>query len=94
MNVSNLYMQASDVINLKLRDIDWRRRSISIIQEKTKTPLAEEFAQSEEDTVSVEDINVSVESDLAAEDEAVTVKQTYPDDSEACADLIDDSDIK
>ena len=65
-----------------------------IFEEQTKTPLAEEFAQNEEDTVSVEDINVSVESDLAAEDEAVTVKQTYPDDSEACADLVDDSDIK
>ena len=65
-----------------------------IFEEQTKTPLAEEFAQSEEDTVSVEDIDVSVESDLAAEDEAVTVKQTYPDDSEACADLVDDSDIK
>lgn len=31
--------RASDVINLKLTDIDWRQRSISIIQEKTKTPL-------------------------------------------------------
>ena len=32
-------LRASDVINLKLTDIDWRRRSISIIQEKTKTSL-------------------------------------------------------
>ena len=32
-------LRASDVINLKLTDIDWRQRSISIIQEKTKTPL-------------------------------------------------------
>ena len=32
-------LRASDVINLKLKDIDWRSRSISIIQEKTKTPL-------------------------------------------------------
>lgn len=32
-------LRASDVINLKLKDIDWHSRSISIIQEKTKTPL-------------------------------------------------------
>ena len=33
-------LRASDVINLKLKDIDWTNRSISIIQEKTKTSLA------------------------------------------------------
>ena len=32
-------LRASDVINLKLKDIDWTNRSISIIQEKTKTSL-------------------------------------------------------
>ena len=32
-------LRASDVINLKLSDIDWRNRSISIIQEKTNTSL-------------------------------------------------------
>ena len=32
-------LRASDVINLKFRDIDWKNRSISIIQEKTKNPL-------------------------------------------------------
>lgn len=32
-------LRASDVINLKLRDIDWKNRRISIIQEKTKTSL-------------------------------------------------------
>ena len=34
-------LRASDVINLKLKDIDWTNRSISIIQEKTKTSLAQ-----------------------------------------------------
>ena len=33
-------LRASDVINLKFKDIDWTNRSISIIQEKTKTSLA------------------------------------------------------
>ena len=32
-------LRASDVINLKFRDIDWRNRSITIIQEKTKVSL-------------------------------------------------------
>lgn len=32
-------LRASDVINLKLKDIDWTNRCISIIQEKTKTSL-------------------------------------------------------
>ena len=32
-------LRASDVINLKLKDIDWTNRSISIIQQKTKTSL-------------------------------------------------------
>jgi site-specific recombinase XerD len=32
-------LRASDVINLKLKDIDWTNRSISIIQKKTKTSL-------------------------------------------------------
>ncbi len=32
-------LRASDVINLKFRDIDWKNRRISIIQEKTKNPL-------------------------------------------------------
>ena len=32
-------LRAGDVINLKLKDIDWHNRSISIIQEKTKTSL-------------------------------------------------------
>lgn len=33
-------LRASDVINLKLRDIDWKNKRISIIQEKTKTSLS------------------------------------------------------
>lgn len=32
-------LRASDVVNLKLTDIDWENRCISIIQEKTKTSL-------------------------------------------------------
>ena len=32
--------RASDVINLKFRDIDWKNRSISIIQKKTKASLS------------------------------------------------------
>lgn len=31
--------RASDVINLKMKDIDWKNRSISIVQAKTKTSL-------------------------------------------------------
>jgi len=31
--------RSSDVVNLKFKDIDWKNRSISIIQEKTKTSL-------------------------------------------------------
>ncbi len=32
-------LRASDVINLKIKDIDWRNRRISIVQEKTKASL-------------------------------------------------------
>lgn len=34
-----LGLRASDVVNLRLEDIDWKQRRISIIQEKTKHPL-------------------------------------------------------
>lgn len=34
-----LGFRASDVVNLKIEDIDWKQRRISIIQEKTKHPL-------------------------------------------------------
>ena len=63
-----------------------------IFEEETKTPLAEEFAINEDD-VRIDDIEESVTSD-AEENETVTVKQTYPDESENYADTIDDSDIK
>ena len=63
-----------------------------IFEEEKKTPLAEEFAANEDD-VSIDDIEASVTSD-AEENETVTVKQTYPDESENYADNIDDSDIK
>ena len=33
-------LRASDIINLKLRDIDWKNKCISIIQEKTKVSLS------------------------------------------------------
>ena len=32
-------LRASDVANLKLRDIDWRHKTISVVQNKTKRPL-------------------------------------------------------
>ncbi len=63
-----------------------------IFEEEKKTPLSEEFATSEEE-VRVDDIDESVTTD-AEENETVTVKQTYPDESENYAEAIDDSDIK
>ena len=63
-----------------------------IFEEEKKTPLAEEFAANEDD-VRIDDIEESVTSD-AEENETVTVKQTFPDESENYADTIDDSDIK
>ena len=63
-----------------------------IFEEEKKTPLAEEFAPTE-DEVRIDDIDESVTSD-AEENETVTVKQTYPDESENYAEAIDDSDIK
>ena len=64
----------------------------TIFEEEKKTPLAEEFAPTE-DEVRIDDIDESVTSD-AEENETVTVKQTYPDESENYAEAIDDSDIK
>ena len=64
-----------------------------IFEEEKKTPLSEEFAPIE-DEVTVDDVNTSVESDLASEEETLTVKKTFPDESENFADTIDDSDIK
>ena len=61
-------------------------------EEKTTTPLSEEFAPVE-DEVRIDDIEESVATD-ANENETVTVKQTFPDESENYADSIDDSDIK
>ena len=63
-----------------------------IFEEEKKTPLAEEFAATEDD-VRIDDIEASVTTD-AEENETVTVKQTFPDESENYADSIDDSDIK
>ena len=62
------------------------------IFEEKKTPLNEEFATSE-DEVRVDDIDESASTD-SDEDEALTVKQTYPDESENYTDSLDDSDIK
>ena len=64
-------------------------------EEKTVTPLSEEFAASE-DEVSVSDVETSVSSDLAEDQdtETVTLKQTYPDESENVADVIDDDSDK
>ena len=64
-------------------------------EEKTVTPLSEEFAASE-DEVSVSDVETTVSSDLAEDQdtETVTLKQTYPDESENVADVIDDDSDK
>ena len=62
------------------------------IFEEKKTPLNEEFAENEED-VRIDDIDESV-SLGNEENETLTVKQTYPDESETYADALDDSDIK
>ena len=64
-----------------------------IFEEASKTPLNEEFAANE-DEVRVDDIEISVQSDASSDEETVTLKQTYPDESENFADSIDDSDIK
>ena len=61
-------------------------------EDKKTTSLAEEFAPVE-DEVRIDDIEESVSSD-AEENETVTVKQTFPDESENYAENIDDSDIK
>ena len=63
-----------------------------IFEEEKTTPLAEEFAPTEDD-VRIDDIDESVIADTD-ENETETVKQTYPDESETYADTIDDSDIK
>ena len=61
-------------------------------EDKKTTSLADEFAPNEDD-VRIDDIEESVSTD-AEENETVTVKQTFPDESESYADTIDDSDIK
>ena len=63
-----------------------------IFEEKKSTPLNEEFAPVE-DEVRIDDIDESV-SASDEEGETLTVKQTYPDESENYADTIEDSDIK
>ena len=62
------------------------------IFEEKKTSLNEEFAPIEDD-VRIDDIEESV-SASNEEGETVTVKQTYPDESENYSESIDDSDIK
>ena len=63
-----------------------------IFEEENKTSLAEEFAPAEDD-VRIDDIEETVAAD-SEENETVTVKQTFPDESETYAESIDDSDIK
>lgn len=36
---TRLGLRASDIANLKMRDIDWRKNEINIIQQKTKNPV-------------------------------------------------------
>ena len=62
------------------------------IFEEQKTSLEEEFAPTDDD-VRIDDIEESVSSD-SEENETVTVKQTFPDESETYVESIDDSDIK
>ena len=62
------------------------------IFEEKKTPLNEEFATNDEE-VRIDDIDESVSTD-SDENETLTVKQTYPDESENYSDTLDDSDIK
>jgi spoIIIJ-associated protein len=62
------------------------------IFEEKKTPLNEEFAPVEDD-VRIDDIDESVSTDNE-ENETVTVKHTFPDESENYSNNIDDSDIK
>ena len=62
------------------------------IFEEKKTPLNEEFAVNEED-VRIDDIDEGVSLGNEGND-TLTVKQTYPDESETYADALDDSDIK
>ena len=54
--------------------------------------LNEEFATNDEE-VRIDDIDESVSTD-SDENETLTVKQTYPDESENYSDTLDDSDIK
>ena len=63
------------------------------IFEEKKTLLSDEFASNDEE-VRIDDIETSVASDLQDAEEIVSVKQTYPDESESFVDSIDDSDIK
>ena len=62
------------------------------IFEEKKTPLDEEFAPVE-DEVRIDDIDESVSAE-DEENETLTVKQTYPDESESYAETVDDNDIK
>ena len=62
------------------------------IFEEKKTPLNEEFATND-DEVRIDDIDESVATDNE-DGETVTVKQTYPDESETYTESLDDSDIK
>ena len=62
------------------------------IFEEKKTPLDEEFAPGE-DEVRIDDIDESVSAE-DEENETLTVKQTYPDESESYAEAVDDNDIK
>ena len=75
---------------------DKKPKEIFEEEEKVTTPLAEEFAPIEDEAVA-EAVEVTVPSDLECEErasETVTLKQTYPDESENVDESIDDSDIK
>ncbi len=66
-----------------------------IFEEEKKTPLSEEFAPTE-DEVSIDEIETVVTADSSESDagETVLLQQTFPDESEAVEESLDDSDIK
>ena len=56
-------LRGVDVVNLKLSDIDWRNKTISIIQHKTKHPLVLPFGNRVGDAISAYILNDRPDSD-------------------------------
>ncbi len=60
----NTGLRAIDVVNLKLNDIDWRNKTISIIQHKTKHPLILPFENRVGDALAEYILNGRPDSDI------------------------------